>query len=84
MKIAFNANRVQNVNAGQPIARKSVTATASDTELSSKAAELASKLDAVPLSRPDKVAQAKTYVSDGKYPPDDLLDRIAVLLATNK
>jgi len=33
--------------------------------------------------RPEKVAYAKSLVADAQYPPDDVMDRIAVLLATN-
>jgi hypothetical protein len=40
-------------------------------------------LQDIPLVRPDKVAQAKALGSVTSYPPADLLDRIATLLAVH-
>ena len=46
-------------------------------------AELQSKLDQLALTRPDKMAAAAPLVADVQYPPDELLNGIAHLLAIN-
>ena len=44
-------------------------------------AELQSKLNELALTRPDKMAAAEPLVADVQYPPDELLNGIAHLLA---
>ena len=44
-------------------------------------AELQSKLDQLALTRPDKMGAVEPLVSNVKYPPDELLNGIAHLLA---
>ena len=44
-------------------------------------AELQSKLNQLALTRPDKMGAAQPLVSDLQYPPDELLNGIAHLLA---
>ena len=51
------------------------------TEVSQSTASLQSKLRELPLVRPEQTAQAQALVAEEKYPPNDVLDRIAVLLA---
>jgi len=80
MEIEFNPSRVPKMEPSQTAARPSATAAADDTSFADSAA-LKDKLNNLSDVRPDKVAYAKNLVSDSKYPPDDVLDRIAVLLA---
>jgi hypothetical protein len=82
MEIEFNPSRVPKAEPSQPVARPSATPAAEDTSFQVSAA-LQDKLKNMPTIRPEKVAQAKALVSDSKYPPNDVLDRIAVLLAIN-
>jgi hypothetical protein len=80
MEIEFNPGRVPKAEPSQPVARPSAAVPADDASFQISAA-LREKLKNLPAIRPEKVAQAQALVSDSKYPPGDVLDRIAVLLA---
>jgi len=80
MEIDFNPGRVPKAEPSQPVARPSASATADEASFPGSAA-LQDKLKNLSTIRPEKVAQAKALVSDSEYPPNDVLDRIAVLLA---
>ena len=54
---------------------------ASETAPLQGMAELQSKLNQLALTRPDKMAAAQPLVNDVQYPPDELLNGIAHLLA---
>src|SRR3569833_3175848 len=82
MEIEFNAGRVPKAESSKPVARPNAVAPADDTSFPVSAA-LQDKLKNMPTVRPEKIAYAKGLVSDLKYPPGDVLDRIAVLLAIN-
>jgi len=82
MEIEFNPGRVPKVEPSQTAARPNATAPADKTSFPDSAA-LQAKLKNISDVRPEKVAYAKGLVSDSQYPPDDVLDRIAVLLAIN-
>ena len=81
MEIEFNPSRVPKTEPSQPAPRPDATAAAPDGASFSVTAALQDKLKNLPAIRSEKVAQAKQLVSDSKYPPSDVLDRIAVLLA---
>ncbi len=80
MEIEFNPSRVPKVEPSQTAARPSAAAPMDEASFQVSAA-LKDKLNSLSDVRPDKVAYAKDLVSDSQYPPDDVLDRIAVLLA---
>ena len=82
MEIDFNPGRVPKVEPSQTAARPNATAPADETSFPGSAA-LQAKLKNISDVRPEKVAYAKGLVADSQYPPDDVLDRIAVLLAIN-
>ncbi len=82
MEIEFNPGRVPKVESSQTAARPSATAPADETSFTDSAA-LQDKLNNISDVRPEKVAYAKGLVSNAGYPPNDILDRIAVLLAIN-
>jgi hypothetical protein len=44
-------------------------------------AQLQRKLSELALTRPEKMAAARSVISEVKYPPDEVLNRIAHLLA---
>jgi hypothetical protein len=46
-------------------------------------ASLEGKLSALPTVRPEKVDLAKSLLANPNYPPTELLDRIAILLAVH-
>jgi hypothetical protein len=81
MEVDFNSSRVPRAEPSQPATRQGATAAATDGTSFEVTAALQDKLKNQPTVRPEKVDQAKMLVSDLKYPPDDVLDRIAVLLA---
>lgn len=83
MEIEFNTGRIGNREAGQPVTRPSTTATATDSASFTSTATLESQLINVPAVRVDKVALAKTLITNPNYPPTELLDRIATLLAVH-
>ena len=80
MEIEFNPGRVPKVEPSQTAARPNATAPVDETSFTDSTA-LQDKLKNISDVRPEKVAYAKGLVSDAKYPPNDVLDRIAVLLA---
>ncbi|MFO1476943.1 MAG: hypothetical protein U1F98_09870 [Verrucomicrobiota bacterium] len=81
MEIDFNPSRIARADLSQPLTRTSSTPAASDAASFSTATSLTDRVSELPLVRSDKVASAQAMVSHAHYPPDDLLDRIAVLLA---
>jgi hypothetical protein len=83
MEINFNPSGISQTESSQPVSRQASTPPATDAASFSTSDALTSQLNKISTVRPEKVAQAQTLVSDGKYPPDDVLDRIAVLLAVN-
>jgi hypothetical protein len=82
MEIEFNPSRVPKVEPSQTAARPSAVVPADQTSFT-VSATLQDKLKNLSDVRPEKVAYARNLVSDSQYPPDDVLDRIAVLLAIN-
>ncbi len=82
MEIEFNPGRVPPVEPSQTAARPSASAPVDETSFQGTEA-LQDKLKNQSDIRPDQVARARALVSDSKYPPNDVLDRIAVLLAIN-
>ena len=81
MEIEFNPKQIM-----APIASKQTTTRPGATPTNDAAqlqgmAELQRKLNDLALSRPEKMSQAAEALADVKYPPDQLLNGIAHLLA---
>ena len=83
MEISFNTSRIPNPAANQPVARPNTSSTKVEGETPTDAAALKDSLKDIPLVRTEKVEAARTKVADLKYPPTEMLDRIANLLALN-
>jgi hypothetical protein len=83
MEIEFNTSRVASRDSGQPVARQEATPSVSDTMSFMASASLEGKLSALPTVRPEKVDLAKSLLANPNYPPTELLDRIAILLAVH-
>jgi hypothetical protein len=81
MEIEFNASQLPPIQRGGPTARASASAPSGDANSSQTVEALKARLRDLPMVRADKVAEAQALVSGSKYPPDDILDRIAILLA---
>ena len=83
MQIEFNPTRISQSESSQPAARQSAAPAASDSASFASSASLKDQLIQIPTIRPEQVERAQSLVGKGKYPPDDILDRIAVLLAVH-
>ncbi|MGH7868840.1 MAG: hypothetical protein ACREP9_14715 [Candidatus Dormibacteraceae bacterium] len=81
MEIEFKPSQVPPARPSGPVSKRSAAGAADNAGSSQNLGVLKAKLAQLPLERPDKVAQAQSDATSSKYPPDDLLDRIAVLLA---
>jgi hypothetical protein len=81
MKINFNTGSVPKAESGIPTTRPDTTTTATEGASFQATAALKDKLKNQPAVRAEKVENAKNLVSNSKYPPNDVLDRMAVLLA---
>ena len=83
MEIEFNVNASQfsPPKANGAAARNTTSAAAGDAASVRTLSDLKNRLAQVPLTRSDTVAQATAVAGHPSYPPDDILDRVAVLLA---
>ena len=83
MQIEFNTSRIAKGDVGQPVTRPAAAPVSTDTTSFTSAASLEAQLRDVPVVRVDKVALAKSLLANPNYPPQELLDRIAALLAVH-
>jgi hypothetical protein len=81
MEIEFITSRVARPDSGQPVARQQAAPSVSDNMSFAATDSLDARLNALPTVRPEIVDQAKSLLSNPNYPPVELLDRIAKLLA---
>ncbi len=86
MEIDFNPNRIAKPDLGQAVAGTRTNAAKADqaeAEAVPSSAVLKGKLDELTVVRPEKVEMARDLISVTSYPPVELLDRIAILLAVH-
>ena len=83
MEIKLNTNRVPQQGYSAPVTQTGNASAATDTASISGATSLAARMNDIPLTRPEYVSRAQSLLSHPQYPPDDILDRISVLLAIN-
>ena len=83
MEIEFNTSRIAKSDLPQPVVRQDSPPVTADTTSFTATNSLDGQLQNVPASRVDKVALAKTLITNPNYPPQELLDRIAALLAVH-
>jgi hypothetical protein len=81
MEIEFNTRRIPTAESSPTVTRRSDPSAATEAVSFAASDSLKSQLNNLSASRPEQVAKAKALAADGKYPPDDVLDRMAVLLA---
>jgi hypothetical protein len=81
MEIEFNPSQLAPAASSGPVTRSATSAGGADGASLDTSGTLKDKLNALPLNRPDKVSAAQVLVARRHYPPDDLVDRIATLLA---
>ncbi len=84
MQIDFNTSRIAKGEVSQPtVTRPADAQVSTDTTSFTSTASLEARLRDVPPARVDKVALAKSLITNPNYPPQELLDRIATLLAVH-
>ena len=83
MEISFNTSRIPDPEANQPVARSNASSSTPGDVSPTDTTVLTNALKEIPLVRPDKVEQARALVASGQYPPTEVLDGIAHLLALN-
>jgi len=83
MEIEFNTSRIASRDATQSVARPDAGPVAADNASFPNATSLDAQLRELANVRPDKIVLAKSLLADTNYPPLELLDRIAHLLAVN-
>lgn len=81
MEIEFNPSRIPSTGASQPVAKKSASATASAAAAFENTDKLMQSLKDLPMVRPEQVERAGALFANVQYPPDEMLNRIAHLLA---
>ena len=82
MEVDFNPGRSPVIGNQQPVVRREPSATATDNTMSfDQTSSLQQTLKDSAQIRPEKVAQASALVADANYPSDDVLNRMAGLLA---
>ncbi len=82
MEIEFNPSRAASPMANQPVA-KGRSAPPPESMSLGNAEALKTAVNNIPLSRSEQVDRARALVSDPSYPPADLLNAIAGVLAKN-
>jgi hypothetical protein len=83
MEIDFNPSRAPKADPSQTVARQDAAAPATDETSFQETSALQDKLNNLPTVRPEQVARAKALLADSQYPPDDVMDRIAILIASH-
>jgi len=82
MEVDFNPGRSPVTGNQPPVVRREPSAIATDHTMSfDKTSSLQQSLKDSAQIRPEKVAQASALVADANYPSDDVLNRMADLLA---
>ena len=84
MEIDFNPSRAPKADPSQTVARQDAAAPATTDGTSFQGTSaLQDKLNNLQTVRPEQVARAKSLLSNSQYPPDDIMDRIAILIASH-
>jgi len=81
MEIEFNTSSISRREVAAAITKREAAAPVTDTTSFTASTSLEDQLGNVPAARVDKVALARSVMANPNYPPQELLDRIAVLLA---
>ena len=81
MEIEFSPNQMSTPGTTNVAKTRPLPADSNGAPPLQGVAELQKKLNQEALSRPEKIAAARQVLSDVKYPPDQLLNGIAHLLA---
>lgn len=84
MEVELNPGRIVNTGINnQPVKRQESTQPAENTMSFERIQALETNLKETAQIRPEAVARASALVSDPNYPPDDLLNKVAGVIAKN-
>jgi hypothetical protein len=83
MEIDLNPNKILKLDQAQPVARHAAAPAASSQESLPAATALQNQLNDLPVVRQEMVDRANSLASATSYPPVELLNRIATLLAVH-
>ena len=81
MEVELNPGRIVNTGINQPVKRQESTQPAENTMSFERIQALETNLKETAQIRPEAVARANALVSDPNYPSDDLLNKVAGVLA---
>lgn len=81
MEVNLNPGQIVNAGTSQPVTRQPSTQPAENTMSFERIQALESNLKETAPIRPEAVARANALVSDPNYPSDDLMSKIAGVLA---
>ena len=81
MEIEFSPSQLPAPRATSPVKGANTTPAANEPPTLQGMAELQRKLNDVALTRPDKMDAARAVIAEVNYPPEELLNGIARLLA---
>ena len=83
MEVELNPGRMMNTGMNQPVQRQEATQPAENTMSFERIQALETNLKETAQIRPEAVARANALVSDPSYPSDDLMNKVAGVLAKN-
>ena len=81
MEIEFNPRQYPKPGVSQPVTRQPATSQAQEAAPFARSQALENAVTQAPTVRPEKVEQARAMIADKSYPPEELVSRIASLLA---
>ena len=81
MEVEFNPGRITNAGIDQTVARRENTQPAENTMSFERTQALEKTLKEIPQVRPETVARTSALVLDANYPSDELLNKVAGVLA---
>ena len=83
MEVELNPGRIMNSGMNQPVQRQEATQPVENTMSFERIQALETNLKETAQIRPEAVARASALVSDPNYPSDNLLNKVAGVLAKN-
>ena len=83
MEIEFNTGRIPQAESSPQTVKRASAPDVSASVSFSASDSLKSQLNSMAAARPEAVAKGKELAAESTYPPDFILDRVAVLLAVH-
>lgn len=83
MEIEFNTNKVNKPEPAPPVTRQDAVRRVEEDASFANTTALEAKLREIPDVRSEKLEQARALLANVQYPPDQVLNSLAALLAIN-